>query len=58
VLRAHRQRQLEERELQGPASTDSHYVFTTETGKPLHPDYVSRHVVRVQRSALWPAATA
>ncbi len=51
VLRAHRQRQLEERELLGPAWTDTHFVFTTETGKPLHPDYVSRHFVRTIKRA-------
>ena len=51
VLRAHRQRQLEEQKLLGPAWTTSHYVFTTETGQPVHPDYVSRHFGRVIKRA-------
>jgi integrase len=51
VLRAHRARQFEERLRSGPAWDDSGLVFTREDGSALHPDYVSRHFVRLARAA-------
>jgi integrase len=51
VLRAHAERQAIERQRSGEAWIDSGYVFTTEDGRPVHPDYVSRHFVRVVRQA-------
>ena len=42
TLKAHRRQQLEERMKWGPAWTDSGRVFTTEDGKTLHPEYLSR----------------
>jgi integrase len=51
VLRAHRRQQLAERLAWGAAWADTGYVFTTETGQPIHPDYVSRHFVRLVRHA-------
>ncbi|MBT2523907.1 hypothetical protein J7E91_00295 [Streptomyces sp. ISL-99] len=51
VLRTHRARQLAERLAMRPAWIESHHVFTTEEGKPLHPDYVSRHFVRLIKRA-------
>jgi integrase len=51
MLRAHRRRQLEERLAWGAAWTDTGYVFTKETGEPVHPDYVSRHFVHMIRNA-------
>jgi integrase len=51
VLRAHRRQQLAERLAWGAAWTDTGYVFTTETGVPVHPDYVIRHFVRLVRHA-------
>ncbi len=49
MLRAHRRQQLAERLAWGAAWTDSGYVFTKETGEPIHPDYVSRHFARLVR---------
>jgi hypothetical protein len=51
VLRTHRSNQLAERLAWGAAWTDTGYVFTKETGEPVHPDYVSRHFVRQVRNA-------
>ncbi len=51
VLKAHRRLQEQERAAWGEAWVDSGYVFTTELGEPLHPDYVSRHFVRLVRRA-------
>jgi integrase len=51
VLRAHRRQQLTERLAWGSAWTDTGYVFTTETGQSIHPDYVSRHFERLVRQA-------
>jgi len=51
VLRAHRRQQLAERLAWGAAWIDTGYVFTTEMGDPVHPDYVSRHFVRLVRHA-------
>ncbi|RPF40738.1 site-specific recombinase XerD [Streptomyces sp. Ag109_G2-6] len=51
ILRAHRARQAAERLALGPAWSDTVHVFTTEDGKPLHPDYVSRHFVRLVQRA-------
>lgn len=51
ALREHQRRQRNERETWGTAWTDTGYVFTTETGQPIHPDYVSRHFVRLVRQA-------
>jgi integrase len=51
VLRAHQLRQAKERHQWGAAWTDSGYVFTTETGQPLHPDYISRSFDRLVRQA-------
>lgn len=51
VLRAHRKRQMEERLAWGAAWAGTSYVFTTETGQPVHPDYASRHFVRMVRQA-------
>jgi integrase len=41
VLRAHKARQNAERLAAGDAWTETGYVFTTETGQPLRPGYVS-----------------
>jgi integrase len=41
VLRAHKARQNTERLAAGDAWTETGYVFTTETGQPLRPGYVS-----------------
>jgi Putative peptidoglycan binding domain len=51
VLRAHQEQQREERQMWGSAWADSGYVFTTETGEPLHPDYASRYFARLVRQA-------
>jgi site-specific recombinase XerD len=51
VLRAHEEHQAEERRQWGRAWIDSGYVFTTEQGEPLHPDYVSRYFERLVREA-------
>ena len=51
VLRAHQEQQRDERLRMGSAWTDTQYVFTTETGQPVHPDYVSRHFMRVIKQA-------
>lgn len=51
VLRAHRARQAAERLALGSDRPDTVHVFTTEDGKPLHPDYVSRHFVRMVKRA-------
>jgi integrase len=47
VLRAHRRQQLAERLAWGAAWADTGYVFTIESGQPVHPDYASRHFVRL-----------
>jgi integrase len=51
ALRVHRRQQLAERLAWGAAWADTGYVFTVETGQPIHPDYVSRHFVRLVRHA-------
>jgi integrase len=51
VLREHQRQQAAERDAWGAAWTDTGYVFTIETGQPIHPDYVSRHFVRMVRHA-------
>jgi len=51
MLRAHRRRQLKERLAWGAAWNDTGYVFTKESGEPVHPDYVSRHFARLVRNA-------
>jgi len=51
VLKVHHQQQQRERRDWGEAWVDSGYVFTTEQGEALHPDYVSRHFVRLVRRA-------
>jgi integrase len=51
VLKEHQLRQAEERRAWGRAWTNSGYVFTTEAGLPLHPDYVSRRFERLVRKA-------
>ncbi len=51
VLQAHRQQQEQERAAWGDLWLHSGYVFTIESGGPLHPDYVSRHFVRLVRWA-------
>jgi integrase len=51
VLRAHATRQKEEKERAGSAWKGNGHVFTTETGEPLHPDYVSRHFARLVKQA-------
>ena len=51
VLRTHQKQQQRERRDWGEAWVDSGYVFTTEQGEALHPDYVSRHFVRLIRRA-------
>jgi integrase len=42
VLRAHRQRQMQEAATAGDLWVESGYVFTDLVGKPLHPDYLTR----------------
>ncbi|MGY1832606.1 tyrosine-type recombinase/integrase [Geodermatophilus sp. SYSU D01180] len=42
VLRAHRRRQQEERLALGPPWQDSGFVFTSQDGSPLTPEYLSR----------------
>ncbi len=46
ALRAHRQRQLEERMLMGAGFTDHDLVFCKVTGGPLHPERFSREFDR------------
>ncbi|MEV6040540.1 hypothetical protein AB0L65_56195 [Nonomuraea sp. NPDC052116] len=41
MLRAHRQRQLQERLAMGEAWTDSGFVLTRPDGNRLHPQHVS-----------------
>jgi integrase len=41
VLRTHKTRQNTERLAAGPAWTDTEFVFTTKTGEPLHPAWVT-----------------
>jgi len=55
ALRAHRQRQLEERMLMGPGFADHDLVFCKVTGEPLHPERFSREFDRrVERWGLSP----
>jgi integrase len=42
LLREHRHRQRGEHRAAGEAWRDSGYVFTTDDGAPLHPDYLTR----------------
>jgi len=51
ILRAHADRQTAEARAWGEAWADTGYVFTTEAGQPIHPDYVSRHFVRLVKRA-------
>ena len=51
VLREHQARQAAERDAWGTAWTDTGYVFTIESGEPVHPDYVSRHFKALVRNA-------
>jgi integrase len=51
VLRVHRRQQVKDQLAWGPAWAGDGHVFTTEDGRPLHPDYVSRHFVRLVRRA-------
>jgi integrase len=51
VLREHGERQAAEAAQWGEAWRDTGYVFTTEDGSPVHPDYVSRHFVALVRDA-------
>lgn len=55
LLRAHRQRQREDRMAWGPAWVDSGLVFTKENGDGLNPDEISRLFQRVLRAAGLPA---
>lgn len=51
VLRDHQRQQQAEREAWGEAWTDTGYVFTTELGLPVLPDYTSRHFLRLVAAA-------
>jgi integrase len=51
ALRIHRLKQEQERADWGEAWTDTGHVFTREDGQPIHPDYVSRHFVRLVKQA-------
>src|SRR5258708_5806670 len=51
MLRTHRRQQLAEKRDWGAAWTDTHHVFTIETGLPVRPEYVGQHFVRVVRRA-------
>jgi integrase len=42
LLREHRRRQRAEQRMAGEVWQDSGYVFTTEDGMPLHPDFLTR----------------
>jgi len=42
ALRAHRKEQLEERVLYGGSYVDSGFVFTDPSGKPIHPDRLTK----------------
>ena len=51
ALKAHRNRQLEERMQAGPAWQDTGYVFTTEIGTPTDPDALTRAFQRIVAKA-------
>jgi len=51
VLRGHGERQAAEAAQWADAWRDTGYVFTTEDGSPVHPDYVSRHFAALVRDA-------
>ena len=51
VLRAHRQRQRQERLLAGPIWQDTGLVFTQEDGSAVHPDRYSRWFTALVRTA-------
>jgi integrase len=51
LLRAHRQRQREERMVWGAAWTESGRIFTREDGSELKPDWVSEHFERLAFAA-------
>lgn len=51
VLRAHRARQNTERLAAGDAWTETGFVFTTETGQPLHPAFVTEQFEQLAMEA-------
>ncbi|WP_329521828.1 tyrosine-type recombinase/integrase [Spirillospora sp. NBC_01491] len=51
VLRAHRARQNTERLAAGESWTETGFVFTTETGQPLHPAYVTEQFEQLSMEA-------
>jgi integrase len=51
ALRGHQRQQAVEAGEWGDAWSDTGYVFTTESGESVHPDYVSRHFARLVERA-------
>ena len=49
ALKAQAQRQLDDQEEKAEVWSDSGYVFTKETGEPLHPQMVSRAFAQAMR---------
>jgi integrase len=47
LLRAHLRQQQTEHEVAGRAWHESEYLFTTDDGKPLHPDWLTRRFGRL-----------